>query len=157
MDIGLPGMSGIKGVMEIKKKLPTVTVIMLTVHGDNDNIFDAICAGAAGYLLKTAPLSSITGAIREAREGGSIMSPKIARRVLSMFARQNKPRNQDYGLTGREKEVLELFKTGKTKKHIADILCLSASTIDSHVRKIYEKLEVHSRAALIRKLYGLRD
>lgn len=154
MDIALPGMDGIRGVMEIKERAPSVAVVMLTVHGDNDKIFDAICAGASGYLLKTAPAASIAAAIREACEGGSILSPKIARRMLNMFAQQNRPAHLDYDLTEREQEVLELCKTGKTKKQIADVLCLSVHTIDSHMRKIYEKLQVRSRPALMEKLFA---
>lgn len=154
MDISLPGMTGIHGVLEIKKRAPHVAVVMLTVHGDNDKIFDAICAGAKGYLLKTAPLPSIIAAIREAKEGGTVLSPKIARRVLNMFAQQNRSKLQDFDLTPREVEVLEHCKTGKTKKEIADLLCLSVHTVDSHTRNIYEKLEVNSRAALMEKLYS---
>lgn len=157
MDIGLPGKNGIKGVLDLKKRLPSVPAVMLTVFGDNDSIYDAICAGAKGYLLKTAPTQSILNAIREAKEGGSIISPKIARKTLDMFAKRNQAQNESYNLTPRETEVLNLCKKGKTKKEIAALLCRSVSTIDTHVRNIYEKLEVNSRTALIKKLYGLHD
>lgn len=157
MDIGLPGMSGIRGVLDLRKHLPGVPTVMLTVSGSGDDIYEAICAGAKGYLLKTAPTQSILNAIREAPQGGSIISPKIARRALNMFAKRNQAINERYNLTPREVEVLNLCKKGLTKKEIAEKLYRSVSTIDTHVRNIYEKLEVNSRAALIKKLYGPPD
>lgn len=155
MDIGLPGMDGVRGVFEIKNLAPAVSVVMLTVHDDNDKIFDAICAGATGYLLKTAPAHSIIRAIRETREGGSVISPKIARRMVDRFAQKHSSRVHGFGLTRREAEVLELCKTGKSKKEMADMLFVSVHTIDSHMRKIFEKLQVNSRPMLMHKLYDL--
>ncbi len=156
MDIRLPGgMSGIKGMLHLRKRSAGIKTVMLTVSDDNEHIFDAICAGAKGYLLKNAPVSSILKAVREVPVGGSIMSPKIARRTLDLFAKNHQSVHQNYNLTPREKEVLDLLKRGKTKRYIADQMSRSVSTVDTHVRNIYEKMEVSSRAELIRKTYGL--
>ncbi len=155
VDIGLPGMSGIEGVRQIKAIAPHTQVIMLTIHEDNDRIFKAICAGASGYLLKASSRDVILDAIAQVREGGAAMNPKVARRVLNMFSQFNAPR-WDYELTEREREVLKELVDGHSKQEIADALCLSPHTIDSHIRHIYEKLHVHSRAEAIAKAYRER-
>lgn len=150
MDIGLPGMDGIEGVERIKTLSPAVHVIMLTVHHDNERIFQAICAGAAGYLLKTAPPRDILRAIRQVRSGGAPIDARIARRVLDMFTRLAVPR-ADYGLSDREHEILQILVEGRTKKQIAAALFLSPHTIDGHVRNIYAKLQVHTRTGAVAK------
>lgn len=150
MDIGLPGMSGIEGVERLKRISPATQVIMLTIHEDNDTIFKALCAGASGYLLKTAEPARIFEAIVESRYGGTVMTPQIARRVLSMFTQLNTPQ-WDYGLSDRERDVLQLLVSGLTKQKIADALFLSYHTIDTHMRNIYAKLHVKSRPGAIAK------
>lgn len=145
MDIELPGgMSGIEGVQQLKAISPATHVIMLTIHEDNDRIFNAVCAGASGYLLKTSSTDKIFEAVEEACKGGVVMTAQIARRVLNMFTQRNAPR-RDYGLTEREKEVLQHLVEGKTKKEIAEVLYRSYHTIDTHMRNIYAKLHVPSR------------
>ena len=150
LDVGLPGMSGIDGIGLIKAAAPSTHAIILTVFEDQDKIFRAICAGASGYLLKTAPVEEITEAIREVLRGGAPINGRIARRVLDMFSRFAPPR-KDYGLTVRETQILELMVKGHIKKEIADQLSLSFHTVDTHLRNIYSKLQVHTRTAAVAK------
>jgi DNA-binding NarL/FixJ family response regulator len=150
LDVGLPGMSGIEGIKHLKTNAPTTHVIMLTMFDDHDKVFQSICAGASGYLLKTSPQAEITEGIREVLAGGAPMNARIARSVLEMFTRLAAPKG-DYGLTGREEEVLELMVRGLIKKEIADRLSLSYHTIDSHLRNIYQKLHVHTRTGAVAK------
>ena len=161
LDIGLPGMSGIDAVRMVQGFSPATSLVMLTIHEDNDRIFDAICAGATGYLLKSTEPQGILAGIREAMAGGVPMSPPIVRRVLNMFKQINAPR-WDYQLTEREKDVLNQLVEGKSKKKIAAALNLSTHTIDTHLRNIYAKLHVHSgrsavAKALNEKLVSRRD
>jgi DNA-binding NarL/FixJ family response regulator len=151
MDIGLPGMSGIDGVRRIKKMTPTTDIVMLTIYDDDDKVFEAICAGASGYLLKDAAADSILAAIGEVVQGGAPMNAHIARRMINMFTSIAVPRS-DYGLTAREREILHLLTDGLTKRQIADRLFLSFFTIDTHVRNIYAKLHVHSRSGVVAKV-----
>jgi len=150
LDVGLPGMSGIEGITLLKERSPSTHVIILTVFEDQDKIFRSICAGASGYLLKTAPVEEITDAIREVLEGGASINGRIARRVLDMFSRFAPP-TKDYGLTQREIQILELMVKGHIKKEIADQLSLSFHTVDTHLRNIYSKLQVHTRTAAVAK------
>lgn len=150
MDISLPGMSGIECVRRIKGISPATQIIMLTIHEDNDRIFNAICAGASGYLLKMSSVGKIFEAIEEVRSGGAAINAQVARRVLNMFTQLNAP-GWDYQLTDREKETLELLVQGKTKKEISNALYLSYHTIDTHVRNIYTKLHVNSRSDAVAK------
>ena len=150
LDVGLPGMSGLEGIRFIKEKAPKTLVVILTVFEDDDKVFAAICAGAAGYLLKTSSAAEITQAVREALAGGSPMNPRIARRVLEMFSRLA-PKQGDYGLSEREKEILQLMVGGLIKKEIADRLTLSVHTVDTYLRRIYEKLEVNTRTGAVAK------
>lgn len=150
MDIGLPGMSGIEAIARVKTIAPATHVILLTIHEDNDRIFDAICAGASGYLLKTARTEHVAEAVRDVHRGGAAMAPQIARRVLNMFAQFHAPR-ADYQLTDREKEVLRELVAGKTKEQIADDIEVSFHTVDTHVRSIYAKLHVNSKSGAIAK------
>lgn len=150
LDISLPGMSGIEGIRQFKALSPTTNLIMLTVHEDNEKIFEAICAGASGYLLKPSSAQAITDAVRAARTGGAPINPQIASKVLDMFTRLAVPKG-DYGLTAREREILQHLVDGRTKKDIAEHLFLSYHTIDMHVRNIYAKLHVHSRSGAIAK------
>ncbi|HSJ03805.1 MAG: response regulator [Verrucomicrobium sp.] len=150
LDVGLPGMSGLEGISRIRALSPKTLVVILTVFEDDEKIFSAICAGAAGYLLKTSSADAIVTAIREALEGGSPMNPRIARRVLEMFSKLA-PRTRDYGLSTREKEILDLMVKGLIKKEIADRLTLSVHTVDTYLRRIYEKLEVNTRTGAVAK------
>ncbi len=151
IDIGLPGMSGIEGVGKIKRITPATDLVILTVYDDDDKVFEAICAGASGYLLKDAAAESLLKAMGEVLHGGAPMNSHIARRVLKMFTGLAVPRS-DYGLTSREREVLRLLTDGLTKGEIADKLFLSFFTIDTHVRNIYAKLHVHNRSGAVSKV-----
>jgi DNA-binding NarL/FixJ family response regulator len=150
LDVGLPGMDGIAAIPKLRERLPEALIIVLTVFEDEDKIFRAICSGAAGYLLKTSSVEEIAQAMKEALDGGAPMNSRIARRVLDMFARLAPPRG-DYGLSTREKEILDAMVQGKTKKEIAAQLDLSFHTVDSHLRNIYQKLEVNTRTGAVAK------
>ncbi|HTP78907.1 MAG TPA: response regulator transcription factor [Bacteroidota bacterium] len=150
LDIGLPGMDGVEGVKLLKQLAPECQVVILTVYDDDDHVFNAICAGASGYLLKASFEGTIVGAVNEVLSGGAPMNGQIARKVLAMFAHRNAPR-ADYQLTAREKEILDLVVDGMTKKKIADTLFVSYHTVDSHIRAIYQKLHVHTRSLAVAK------
>lgn len=150
LDIGLQGMSGIDGIPLIREKAPEVCIVVLTVFEDDEKLFRAICAGANGYLLKAQSGEEIVRSVRDALAGGAPMSPRIARRVLGMFAKLA-PRSSDYGLSERERAVLELVVEGLLKKEIAQKMELSIHTVDSYLRRIYEKLHVNSRSGAVRK------
>ena len=150
LDVELPGINGIDAIQQIRSLSPATRVVMLTVFDDSDKVFRAICAGASGYLLKTSPVERIVQSIHEAIAGGGPMSPKIAAAVLQMFSRFVQPK-QDYGLTEREQNILELMTQGMLKKQIADALSLSYHTVDTHLRNIYTKLHVHSRSSAVAK------
>ena len=149
-DIGLPGISGIEGVRRLKAKLPSLQVLMLTVYADNDHVFEAICAGACGYLLKDTPPGRLIEAIREALSGGAPMSPEIARQVVEMFQRvAPPPPASPHRLSPRELDVLRLLADGHVYKTAAAALNLSLDTVRFHVRNIYEKLHVHSKSEAV--------
>ena len=150
LDVELPGRNGIEAIAEIKSTSPSTRVVMLTVFDDHEKVFKAICAGASGYLLKTSSVERIAESVREALEGGAPMTPQVAKSVLEMFARLSRPA-QDYGLTQREQTLLELMVAGLIKKEIADRLSLSYHTVDTHLRNIYTKLHVHTRAGAVAK------
>jgi DNA-binding NarL/FixJ family response regulator len=151
LDVGLPGMNGIEGIHGLKELAPDTHIIMLTVFDDHEKVFNAICAGASGYLLKTADQEAILQAIEEVLHGGAPMNPRVARLVLNMFTRLAIPPRQDYGLSPREKEILELMVRGLIKKEIAGQLDLSYHTVDNHLRNIYTKLQVHTRGGAVAK------
>lgn len=150
MDIGLPGLSGIEGARLLRARSPISRVVMLTVHEEDDKIFDALCAGASGYLLKPASPERVVEAVREVQQGAAPINPYIARKMLALFGRLTTARN-DYGLTDREKAILQLLVEGLTMPQIAAHLFLSYHTINSHVRNIYDKLHVHSRGSAVAK------
>ncbi len=150
MDIGLPGMSGIEGVREIKSVAPSVEVVVLTVFDDSEKVFQAIAAGASGYLHKSVTLESIVESLKSILAGGAPINPQIAKRMLEMFARFTAP-GADYHLSPREKEILGLLVDGLTKKEIAEKLFLSFHTIDNHLRNIYVKLQVQKRSGAVAK------
>ena len=151
MDIQLPGMSGIEGVRRLKNKLPELDIIMLTIHDDDKRVFDSLCAGACGYLVKTTPPAKILEAIQEVYYGGAPMSANIARLVLQSFRKSS-----DSNLSPREQEILALLCQGKSYKMIADSLYLSKGTVHSHLKKIYKKLEVSSMTEAVAKAYQER-
>jgi DNA-binding NarL/FixJ family response regulator len=151
MDIDLPGMSGIEATAILKKEHPNVQIAMLSVFKDDENVFNAICAGACGYISKPIAPSQIIDIVEQAFAGASPMSPNIARRVLEMFKLYVPPKKEDYNLTPREMEVLDLLVQGLDNKMIAEKLFLSTFTIRAHIRNIYDKLHVHSKSQAISK------
>ena len=154
-DLGLPGIRGVEVVASLHRLLPTCPILVLTVHGEDHYVFDALCAGACGYLLKDVEPARLLAAIREVHQGGAPMSPEVARRVVSMFQRFASPRTEQSGLSERELEVLGLLAEGHSYKICADRLAVSIDTIRFHVRRIYERLHVHSRSeAVIKALRG---
>jgi len=152
-DIGLPGISGIEGVRLLKSRYPSLNVLMLTVYADNEHIFEAICAGASGYLLKDTPPTRLLEAIRELSDGGAPMTPEIARKVVQMFQKVVPPKAEDSQLSPREVEVLRLLADGHVYKTAADALSVSIDTIRFHIRNIYEKLHVHSKSEAVLKAF----
>ena len=150
MDLALPGMNGIECTRAIRKRTASIPVVMLTVNQSNDRIFEAICAGASGYMLKSDTSDDILRGIGTALDGGAAIDGQIARRVLEMFSRMVTPK-ADYGLSEREREILELLVDGNTKQRIAAQLQLSPHTIDGHVRNIYSKLHVNNRSGAVAK------
>ncbi|HXF99334.1 MAG TPA: response regulator transcription factor [Bacteroidota bacterium] len=151
LDIGLPGKSGIEGIAELKRRLPDAQVIMLTVFEDDRNIFEAIRAGANGYLLKKTPPAKLLLAIEEAASGGMPMTPFVARQVVDMFKQYIPPEKENFSLTARESEVLALLVDGLNYAMIAEKLFISLDTVRNHIRHIYEKLHVHSKAEAVAK------
>ncbi|MFN8286948.1 MAG: response regulator transcription factor [Chitinophagales bacterium] len=152
MDIDMPSVNGISAVRTIKEKFPTLPVIMLTSFDEDDKVFQSVCAGAVGYLLKNTQPQKLLEAIREVREGGAPMTPSIARKVMLHFQHQNSPNPQaDYGLSDREKDVLALLVKGYALKMIADELFVSRETVKSHVKNIYAKLHVSCAAEAVAK------
>lgn len=150
MDIGLPGMSGISGMKLIKERQPEADIIMLTIYNDWQRIFDAICAGASGYLVKNTPLAEIKKAIESVRAGGAAMSPEIARRVMNHFT-NTPPRKSTASLTPKEQELIVALVDGLSYKMIADRMDVSIDTIRFHIKNIYRKLHVNSKAEVIAK------
>lgn len=153
MDISMPGMDGIEAVRQLRQAFPHIRVLMQTVFEDDERIFDAIYAGASGYLLKKSSAEAIAQAIRDVSEGGSPMTPAVAAKVLQKFrtAPPVQAATEDYHLTPREKEVLSLLVEGQSYKMIAANMHISFHTVDAHIRRIYEKLHVHSLGEAVRK------
>ncbi|MFQ5569359.1 MAG: response regulator [Rhodothermales bacterium] len=151
MDIGLPGMSGIEATSLLKARRAEVQVMMLTVYEDDDRIFESLRAGASGYILKKTPPTDLLDAIRDLHEGGSPMSGEIARRVVEAFRRPAVSREVQEKLTLREQEILALLVQNYRYREIADQLYISVDTVRTHIRHIYEKLHVHSRAEAVMK------
>jgi DNA-binding NarL/FixJ family response regulator len=150
-DIGLPGMSGIEGAKILKEKYPQMLILMLTVYDDDERIFDALCAGASGYLLKRTQPSQIIDNIREAVEGGAPMSPEVARKVVRLFREFAPPERPDCDLTPHETRLLKLLIDGHNYTTAAKKLGVSYNTIKFHVRNIFDKLQVHSKSEAVIK------
>ena len=154
-DIGLPGMSGIDGVRILKEKYPQMVILMLTVYEDDERIFDALCAGASGYLLKHTQPAKLLENIREALSGGAPMSPEVAMRVVKLFREITPPERADYDLTPHETRLLKLLVDGHNYTTAAKKLGVSYNTIKFHVRNIFDKLQVHSKSDAVVK--AMRD
>lgn len=152
LDVGLPGMSGLDGIPLLKELAPSAQIVVLTVFQDDEKIYRAICAGASGYLLKSASLTDVATALRETALGGSPMTPSVARRVLEMFTRLA-PQPVAQPLSPRERQVIELMADGLTNKEIAARLALSVHTIVEYVGDIYRKLHVNTRAGAVAKAF----
>ena len=150
-DIGLPGMDGIEGIKILKQKFPEMTVLMLTVYDDYERIFDALCAGASGYLLKRTSPAQLMENIREAVSGGAPMSPEVASRVIKLFREVRPPEKVDYDLTPHETRLLKLLVEGHNYTTAAEELGVSYNTIKFHMRHVYEKLQVHSKSEAVAK------
>ncbi|MDE3057851.1 MAG: response regulator transcription factor [Bacteroidota bacterium] len=149
-DINLPGMNGIEGIKEIKAKIKEIEIIVLTVFDDNEKIFDAICNGANGYLLKSSSPEEILEAIKTVVDGGSSINAGLARKVFNIFS-SLKPAEHTYGLTKRENEILNYLVDGKTASEIAKVTFTSPLTVQTHIKNIYTKLQVNTRSGLVSK------
>jgi DNA-binding NarL/FixJ family response regulator len=151
VDIELPGMSGIEGIRLLRERFPKMLLLMLTVYDDNERIFDALCAGACGYLLKKTPPQKLIDSLREAVDGGAPMSPDVARRVITLFRDVRPPDKAEYALTPHEIRLLRLMVDGHSYKSAAQMLHVTPHTVSFHLRHIYEKLEVHSKSEAVAK------
>jgi DNA-binding NarL/FixJ family response regulator len=151
VDIGLPGMSGIEGIRRLKQRYPAVLFVMLTVYSDDQRIFEALCAGASGYLLKSTPPARLLDSLKEVSGGGAAMSPDVARRVIELFRHVHPPAHSDFGLTPHELRLLGLLVDGHNFKTAAAQVGVSTSTIAWYMRLIYEKLHVHSKSEAVAK------
>lgn len=145
-DIGLPGMSGIEGIKRLKELYPDLLILVLTVYDDNEKIFDALCAGACGYLLKQTEPSELLKSLREAVTGGAPMSPEVAAKVIKLFREVHPPEKADYNLTPHEIRLLKMLTEGYNYVSAAEKLGISYNTLKFHVRNIYDKLQVHSQS-----------
>jgi DNA-binding NarL/FixJ family response regulator len=149
LDLGLPGMSGIDGIAALRKRCPATALVVLTVYEDNDRVFRALCAGATGYLLKNTPPAKLLDGIRDAVNGGSPMSPEIARLVVELFRKFHPPERAQYNLTPHELRLLKLLVEGHSYKTAAAELGVTVNTIAFHIQNIYGKLQVHSKSEAV--------
>jgi DNA-binding NarL/FixJ family response regulator len=155
VDIGLPGMSGIEGIRLLRERYPVLALLVLSVYDDDERVFEALCAGACGYLLKHTTPARLLESLKEAINGGAPMSPEVARRVLGIFREIRPPERAEYQLTAHEKRLLKLLVEGHNFKAIAPQLGVTVHTVAFHMQRIYEKLQVHSKSAAVAK--ALRD
>jgi len=151
LDIGLPGMNGIEGIKLFKEKYPEILLLTLTIHDDDERIFDALCAGASGYLLKKTQPAQLVASVKEAANGGAPMSPEVARRVIRLFRDIRPPERAEYNLTPHEVRILKLLVEGHNYKTAATKLGVQATTINFHLQNIYQKLQVHSKTEAVAK------
>jgi len=151
MDINLPGMNGVECVRHLKQRVPQIQVMMLTVYEDTENIFNALAAGATGYMLKRTPRAELLDAIRDVHRGGSPMTTHIARKVVQSFQRTAESAKPTDNLSPREQEVLDCLSQGFLYKEIADRLGISYETVHTYIRRIYEKLQVRTRTEAVAK------
>lgn len=151
LDIRLPGMDGVEGVRVLKERYPQLLILMNTVYDDDERIFDALCAGASGYLLKRTPPALVLDSVKQAVAGGAPMSPEVARRVIRLFREIRPPERVDYQLTPHELRLLQLLVEGHSYKSAAAALGVTPKTISFHLQKVYEKLQVHSKSEAVSK------
>ena len=151
LDIGLPGISGVEGIAALKARCPATHVLMLTVFEERERVFEAICNGASGYLLKNTPPGNLLTAIREARDGGAPLSPSIARKVLGMIQAIGGPEKLDHDLSPQQLRLLRLLADGHTYQSAADEMGIALNTVRDYVGKVYERLHVNSKTAAVRK------
>jgi DNA-binding NarL/FixJ family response regulator len=149
-DLGLPGLSGIDGIRLFRERAPNAAILALTIHENNNKIFNALCAGATGYLLKNTSSARLLEALKEAASGGAPMSPEVARRVVELF-RDFRPVSASYDLTPQERQLLKLLVEGHHKKTAASEMGISFHTVSFHLKNIYEKLQVHSKSEAVAK------
>jgi len=150
-DIGLPGMSGTEGIRILKGRFPDLAIVALTVYDHDGEIFDALCAGANGYLLKNTPPGRLLECLREVLEGGAPMSPEVARRVIKLFREFRPPERASHNLTQQETELLKLLVEGHNYKTAAAELSISINTVKFHLKNVYDKLQVHSKSEAVAK------
>ena len=156
LDIGLPGISGTAGIEPLKGRHPGVLVLMITVHDDDERIFEAMCAGACGYLLKKTPPEKLIESVREVVNGGAPMSPEVARRVVELFREFRPPERAIYQLTPHELRLLGMLVDGHTYKTAAAELGVTVHAVSFHMRHVYEKLRVHSKSEAVAKALRFR-
>lgn len=150
-DIGLPGMSGVEGTKVLKERHPDLPIVALTVYDDDEDVFDALCAGASGYLLKNTPPARLLESLEEVASGGAPMSPEVARRVINLFREFRPPERSSHRLTAQESRLLKLIIDGHSYKTAGVELGISVSTISFHLQNIYNKLQVHSKTEAVAK------
>ena len=153
VDIGLPGMSGIEGIRILKERYPKLLFLILTVHEDDERIFEALCSGATGYLLKNISNERLIQSLKDVSEGGAPMSPEVARRVINLFQKFQPPKKADHDLTPHEQRILKMLVAGHNYKSTAKELNVSVNTVSFHVKKIYDKLQVHSKSEAVSKAF----
>jgi DNA-binding NarL/FixJ family response regulator len=153
VDIGLPGMSGIDGIPLLKERSAQTLILVLTIHNDDDRIFRALCGGASGYLLKNTPPAKLLECLREAADGGAPMSPEIAHRVVELFRRFRPVPHEEYDLTPYQTRLLKLLANGHNYKRAAAEMGVTVNTIAFHMKRIYEKLHVHSKSEAVAKAF----
>lgn len=151
IDIGLPGMSGIEGIKHLKERYPAMVLLVNTVYDNDERVFDALCAGASGYLLKKTPPARLLESLKDAMAGGAPISPEVARRVIALFQELRPRENPDCGLTPHEVRLLKLLVEGHSYKTAAKELGVTPKTISFHLQKIYQKLQVHSKSEAVAK------
>ncbi len=156
LDIELPGMPGSEGVGPLRGKFPSAAVVMLTVYEEQERVFESICNGACGYLLKKTPPARLLEAIAEVREGGAPMSPEIARQVVRLFQRTGPPPRLEHHLTAQETRTLALLAEGHSYQAAADRIHVSVNTVRNYIRSIYDKLHVHSKSEAVSKAIKAR-
>jgi DNA-binding NarL/FixJ family response regulator len=151
LDIHLPGMLGSEGVRAFRSRYPSMQVMMLTIYDGQDKVFESICNGACGYLLKKTPPARLLDSIREAHEGGSPMSPEIARKVITLFQKSGPPETLDQPLTPTETRLLKLLSDGYSYQNAAGQMNISINTVRNYIRSIYEKLHVNTKSEAVGK------